>query len=155
MATSRTTVSVLSGGLAAGLLDILYAWGFWYVKAGVPMRRILQSVAAGLLGRERAIAGGWSTASLGLVLHFFIATTMSVVYFLVARRFPLLVRRPWLCGAAYGLICYGAMNYVVVPLSRASGGGSRDSLWIALSILVHVACVGIPIALSTRRAVTS
>jgi ABC-type spermidine/putrescine transport system permease subunit I len=31
--------------------------------------------------------------------------------------------------------------------------GSKDSLWIALSIAVHVLLIGIPIALSARRAV--
>ena len=156
MAISRTTVSVLAGGLVAGLLDILYAWGFWRIRAGTSMQRVLQSVAAGLLGRAQAVAGGASTAALGLFLHFFIATTMSVTYYLVARRWPLLVRRPWLCGAAYGLVLYGVMNYVVVPLSAAGGGGApRNPLWIGLSILVHMLLVGVPIALFTRRAVTA
>lgn len=44
------------------------------------------------------------------------------------------------------------MNYVVVPIS-AAGPGSRDPLWIALTIAVHVVLIGIPIALFARRAV--
>ena len=43
------------------------------------------------------------------------------------------------------------MNYIVVPLS-AAGPGSKDPLWIALSIAVHVVLIGVPIALFTRRA---
>jgi len=70
----------------------------------------------------------------------------------VARRWPLLWRQPWLCGAVYGLFLYGFMNYVVVPLSRA-GAGSKDVLWVTLSIVVHMVLVGIPCAVFARRAV--
>ena len=147
---SRPWVLVLAGGLVAGTLDIVYACGYWALKSGVPVQRILQSVAAGLLG-EASFEGGAGTAALGLVLHYLIALSMSVVYYIVARRWPLLWRRPLLCGATYGLLLYGVMNYVVVPLS-AAGPGSKDLLWITLSIGVHVLLIGIPIALFTRRA---
>jgi hypothetical protein len=149
---NRVILHVLAGGLVAGTLDILYAWGFWAIKAGVSMTRILQSVAAGLLGRAASVSGGAATAALGLALHFFIATAMSLAYHLVSRRVPLLVRRPVLCGAAYGLVLYGIMNYLVVPLSAAGGGGSKDPLWIGLGVFVHMFLVGVPIALVARRA---
>lgn len=147
---TRAVAFVLAGGLAAGTLDILYAWLFWMVKARVPMKRILQSVAAGLLGSS-SFAGGSATAALGLALHYFIAMTMALTYYLVARRWSLLARRPLVCGAGYGLMLYGIMNSIVVPLS-AAGPGSRDPWWIALSIAVHMVLIGIPIALATERA---
>ena len=142
---------VLAGGLVAGALDILYACVFWGVRRGIPARRIFQSVAAGLLGRA-TFDGGLPTAALGLALHFFIAISMAVAYYLVARRWPLLWRQPWLCGAVYGLFLYAFMNYVVVPLSRAAAG-SRDVLWVTLSVLVHMLLVGIPCAVFSRRAI--
>jgi hypothetical protein len=143
---------VLAGGLIAGTLDITYAWVFWAIKAGIALPRVFQSVAAGLLGKA-SFEGGAATAVLGLFLHFFIATSMSLTYYLVATRWPLLRARPILCGALYGLLCYGIMNYVVLPLS-AAGGGSRDSLWIALSLLVHAFFIGVPIALCASRALS-
>jgi hypothetical protein len=142
---------VLAGGLVAGALDIAYACLFWWLKADVPAQRIFQSVAAGLLGAA-SFKGGWATAALGLGLHFFIATSMSVTYYLVARRWALLRERPLACGAAYGLLLYAIMNYVVVPLSAAGHGGAKDPLWVILSIVVHAVLIGIPIALFTRRA---
>lgn len=142
---------VLAGGLVAGALDITYACVFWAIKAGVPAQRIFQSVAAGLLGKA-SFTGGWGTAVLGLGLHFFIATTMSVTYYVVSRRLPVLAERPVPFGAAYGLLLYVIMNYVVVPLSAAGGGGTKDPLWVGLSIVVHVVLIGLPIALFTRRA---
>jgi hypothetical protein len=141
---------VLAGGIVAGTLDIIYACAFWALKSNVPARRILQSVAAGLLG-EASFKGGAGTAALGLGLHYFIALSMSLTYYLVALRQPLLWQRPWLCGAGYGLLLYAVMNYVVVPLS-AAGPGSKDPLWIGLSVAVHVLLIGIPIALFARRA---
>jgi hypothetical protein len=141
---------VLAGGLVAGTLDILYACAFWALKRQVPVQRILQSVAAGLLGKA-SFDGGARTAALGLALHFLIALTMSVTYFGVARRWSLLWRRPWLCGAAYGVLLYIVMNYVVVPLS-AAGPGSKDPLWVTLSIAVHALLVGVPCAVFARRA---
>jgi hypothetical protein len=63
-------------------------------------------------------------------------------------------RRPVAYGAAYGLVLYAVMNDVVVPLS-AAGRGSKDPLWIVLSIVAHMVLVGIPIAVCTGRALRS
>ena len=141
---------VLAGGFVAGTLDIVYACVFWALKLDVPARQILQSVAAGLLG-EASFEGGGATAALGLGLHFLIALSMAVAYYLVSRRWALLWQRPVLCGAGYGLLLYAIMNYVVVPLS-AAGPGSKDPLWITLTIAVHALLIGIPIALAVRLA---
>jgi hypothetical protein len=142
---------VLVGGLVAGALDITYAWIFWAVKAGVSAERIFQSVAAGLLGKV-SFEGGAAAAALGLALHFFIATSMSVAYYLVARRWSLLWRQAVPCGLIYGLLLYAVMNFIVVPLS-AAGGGAKDPLWVAMSVAVHALFIGLPIALFTRRAI--
>jgi hypothetical protein len=142
---------VLAGGLVAGTLDIVYACAFWALKLDVSAQRIFQSVAAGLLGKA-SFAGGAATAALGLALHYLIALSMSVFYYLVARRWLFLWQRPLASGAIYGLLLYLVMNFVVVPLSRA-GPGSKDPLWITLSIAVHVLLIGIPIAIFARRAV--
>ena len=150
----RAAMAVLAGGLVAGTLDITYAWAFWALKAGVPARRIFQSVAAGLLGAA-SYKGGAATAALGLFLHYLIATTMSATYYLVARRWPALRERPLANGAAYGLVLYGVMNYIVIPLSAARGGGSGGALWVTLSIIVHALLIGVPIALLTSRALQS
>lgn len=151
---TRGILMLLSGGLVAGALDILYAIAFWKLKAGVPASRILQSVAAGLLGKA-SFTGGAATAALGLALHFTIALLMSAAYFVAAGRIPVLVARPIACGAAYGLLLYGVMNYVVVPLSAAAGPAAKDPLWISLSIAVHVLLIGVPIALFASYASAS
>ena len=142
---------MLTGGLVAGICDITYACLFHGIKSGTAPARVLQSVAAGLLGKPASFQGGARTATLGLVLHFFIALSMALTYWAVARNWPLLWRK-WLpCGAFYGLLLFGIMNYVVIPLS-ATTGGSRDPVWLVLSILVHMFLIGVPIAYFVRRA---
>jgi uncharacterized membrane protein YagU involved in acid resistance len=135
----------------AGTLDIVYACVFWAIERGVAPPRILQRVASGLLG-EASLTGGWPTAALGLVCHYFIAISMAVTYYFVARRWPALWERPVRYGAAYGLLLYGIMNYVVVPLS-AAGPSSKDPLWIAMSIVVHMFLIGLPCAVFARLAI--
>ena len=78
---------------------------------------------------------------------------MSVAYYLVARRGPLLWRQAVPCGLIYGLLLYAIMNFIVVPLSAAGGGGPKDPLWVAMSVAVHALFIGLPIALFTRRAI--
>jgi len=148
----RAALFVVTGGLVAGTLDITYACVFWAIKAGVPAQRIFQSVARGLLGAA-AFRGGATTAALGLFLHYLIATTMSVTYYFAARKWVVLRRHSLTCGAVYGLLLYVVMTYVVVPLSAAArAGGAQDRLWVALSIVVHMFLIGVPIAFFTRRA---
>ncbi len=79
---------------------------------------------------------------------------MSTVYYLAARHWSMLWQQPLVYGIAYGLLLYVVMNLVVVPLSAAPPG-SRDPLWIALSFLVHVLLVGIPIAILARQALVA
>jgi hypothetical protein len=150
----RSALWVLAGGLVAGTFDITYACVFWAIKIGAPPTRIFQSVARGLLGAA-SFRGGAATAALGLFLHYFIATTMSFFYYFVARKWALLYKYPLRCGAIYGLGLFLFMTYVVVPLSAAGGGASPGKLWVALSILVHMFLIGVPIAFFTRRAIAS
>lgn len=141
---------LLAGGLVVGSIDALYAIAFWVPRGGKPTR-IFQSIAAGLLGRA-SFEGGMRTAMLGVVLHYFIALSIVVVYWLIARRVPLLLRYAVPCGVVYGLIVYAVMNYVVIPLSAAGRPRSINVSWIAWSIVVHALLIGVPAALFARAA---
>ena len=143
--------AVLAGGLAAGVLDISAACAY-YAARGVRPLRILQSVAGGIYGRA-TFQGGWSTAAQGLALHFFIATVAALVFTLAALRLPALVSRPLAFGALYGVAVWAFMHFVVLPLS-AVGRRPFDPTMAAIMVAIHIACVGIPIALAARRFLT-
>jgi uncharacterized membrane protein YagU involved in acid resistance len=144
----RAVHVVLLGGLAAGLVDIVNAMAFWYLHSDVSPGRILQSVAAGLLGEE-AFAGGGATAALGLVLHLGISLAMAAVFWLAVRRFPSLLARPMAVGIAYGLVTWAVMNHLVVPLSRATPPPFIPA-WFVDGVLAHVLLFGLLLAFLAR-----
>ena len=146
---SGAVPAIAAGGLAAGTLDILAAMAIAAVN-GVPPVRVLQYIAGGLLGRDTFQGGAW-TAALGLLLHFLIATAAASVFVLAARWWPALLRRTALWGAVYGVAVWAVMNQVVVPLSRITPRPQPLSA-VALMILVHIVCVGLPIAVAARTA---
>jgi hypothetical protein len=95
--------------------------------------------------------GGAATVTLGVALHFLIATAVVVVYYLAARRARTLTDRPVAWGAAYGIVVYLVMNFVVIPLSALSR--SPIPLPVLLNgLAIHVLGVGIPAALFASRA---
>jgi hypothetical protein len=143
---------LILGALAVGTLDILDAFVFFGLRNGASPIRILQSISAGVLGRD-AFQGGLGAAALGLLLHFFIATVIVVVYYVASGRLHALVRRPVVYGLLYGVAAYTVMNFVVVPLS-AAGSGIRMPPWpVALNgVLIHAFGVGLPSALAARAA---
>ena len=142
----------LLGGLAVGTADITYALLFYDLRYQIPPQRLLQSVAAGLLGREASFAGGAGTAALGLALHYFIAYAIAALYILgISRWLPALNRRPWLYGPIYGLGAYLFMNLVVVPSSGAAGKFPSGANLVG-GLLIHMFGIGLLSALFARLA---
>ena len=148
--------NIALGTVIVGALDITEVMLFYAFYRGVAPTRILQGVAAGLIGRGKALEGGIATALLGLAIHFCIAFVVVAIYHFAARRLHVLAERPLLMGVLYGLAVWAAMSYVVLPMT-ATGGGGRAAAWpVTLNvILAHVFCVGIPAALTARYSSSS
>lgn len=140
----------LLGGLTAGVLDLLDAFVFFGLRGATPPR-ILQSIAAGVLGRA-SYQGGTGSAALGFVLHFVIALLIVATYFAAVRVLPLLNRRPFLAGPLFGLVAYFVMNYVVVPMSAIGPGPHPTGVVLVNGLLIHAFGVGLPAALFARAA---
>ena len=168
----KLLLAILLGGLAAGVLDITYAFVVYGpMSYQLSPMHVLQSVDAGWIGREAANAGGWTTAIAGLATHFMLATIIAAIFVLAAARLPMLTTNAWFWGLFYGLIVYVMMNFVVAPLSAARAGHFASSLpevmerlhtaffaerkTVAMqtlgTIFTHTAFVGIPIALINKR----
>src|SRR5262245_56256544 len=143
--------AIVYGGLTVGALDALDAIVFFGLRSGATPIRIFQSIAAGLLGRA-TFQGGLRSALLGVAIHFFIAFSIAATYYVASRRIALLVERPILCGAVYGVLAYFFMNRVVIPLS-AIGSAATPPLPVFINgIAIHILGVGIPAALFSARA---
>jgi hypothetical protein len=141
--------AVFYGGLAVGVLDAIDAFVFFGFIRGARMLSIFQAVAGGLLGREAAFQGGVPTFAFGLLLHFFIALAVALVYYLASRKLPELTRRPLLWGALYGVAVFFFMQKAVIPLSRL-GPGKMALPGLLNGVIGHALMVGIPAAVFAR-----
>jgi hypothetical protein len=144
----RPFLAIFWGGLFCGILDITSAIVAWNIQRGVKPIRILQSVAAGALGRA-AFDGGLRTALLGLAFHFLIAFAAAAVFYLASRYVSFLTQHPVISGFIYGELVYLFMNFVVIPLS-ATRRGPFTWATIVTGPGGHLFFVGLPIALAVR-----
>jgi hypothetical protein len=139
--------AVFRGGLLCGVLDLTAAI-VQYGLRGVPPIRIMQSIAAGLLGAD-AFKGGAATATLGTALHFLIAFTAAAVYYGASRHLRWMVTKAVPAGAAFGVAVYFFMNYIVLPLSRFPVRAFNLENFV-IGLIIHVLFVGLPVALAVR-----
>ena len=139
---------IVWAGAVCGTMDItaaLVVYGFFGLKP-LPL---LQGIAGGLLG-QRTYSGGLATAALGLFCHFFIAFSAAAVYFAMSRAMSLLLRNAVISGALYGVAVYFFMQLVVLPLSAARKYPFSVRMML-IGVVIHIFCVGLPIALLVRR----
>jgi hypothetical protein len=145
----RAFDAIVYGGLVAGVLDFLAASINAYLRGTSPVR-VWQYVASGLLG-PASFSRGYGSVLLGVLCHFVIAFGAATVFFFASLRFPILIQRAVIFGIVYGVVVYFFMSRVVVPLSAARTFPFSVQGLIT-GLLIHIVCVGLPIALLTRRA---
>ena len=146
---SKAFRTILWGGLITGVLDITAAI-ITTLAYGRSPARMLQGIASGVLGR-RSFEGGLKTSALGLLLHFVIAFGVTIVYYAASRKLTFLVRQAVISGILYGIAVYFFMQLVVIPLSAIGSRAPFRPFQLALGLMVHILCVGLPIALIVRR----
>ena len=136
-------LAIAAGGLIAGTLDLTQA----FLLFG---RRVPLVVAGGLLGRE-ALHGGPATYALGVLLHFFIAFSVTAIYYAASRKLTFLKEHPLVCGLFYGIAVELVMGYIVLPLSALQDRGPYELHDVLQGLVVHMVVVGLPISFSVRR----
>lgn len=144
--TAAETVAV--AGLLAGTLDIA-ATSTLFALQGLSVERLLQTIASGAIGTS-AFSGGKKTAVVGWFFHFAIAFTAAAVYYVLSRRVPILIARPFFCGAVYGVVVHVVMSRIVVPLSAAPKRVFSAKAFL-IQLVIHICFVGLPIALVVSR----
>jgi hypothetical protein len=135
-------------GLTCGVMDITAALVVYGLVYGVRPVRLLQGIASGLLG-ARAFQGGIATVLLGLLCHFVIAYSAAAVYFGLSRLAPFLLEYAVASGVLYGVVVYFFMQ-VVVALSATRKNPFSIKLTL-IGVVIHIFCVGLPIAVVVRK----
>jgi Na+/alanine symporter len=136
-------LAIAVGGLVAGTLDLLQACILFGWK--IPL-----VIAGGLLGKQ-AFHGGAGTYALGVLLHFFIATSVTAIYYGASRRLTFLTEHPLVCGLFYGMAVELVMGYIVLPFSALHARGPYDLRDVIQGLVVHMIVVGLPVSFSVRR----
>src|ERR1700722_18850529 len=103
-----TSIEVVSlAGLLSGALDIT-ATSALVKTQGVPLKRLLQTIARGALGPS-SFQQGNKTAALGLFFHFLIAFSAALIYYAISRKMSALIVSPLFSGVVYGSAVHLAM----------------------------------------------
>jgi len=150
---TKTAWMIFWIGLVAGTLDITENIVFNAFR-GITPWRIFQFIASGVLGRH-SFQMGWTSFGLGIVIHYAIALTWTVIFYIAATKlnFRVLMSRPILSGLIYGIIVYLVMNFIVLPLTAVPPRPAAVTLVNRVNaVLALMFCIGLPIALLTRSA---
>ncbi len=142
--TART---IILATLVSGTLDILFA-AILTIAFGREVPKMLRYVASGPF--PAAVNMGATGAFLGLIVHFALMAIMATVFVLLVRSRPQLLETPWRTGAAFGVVTYFAMNWVVVPLRFQTPLPPR-ALAIATQAFAHLVLVGMVFAFVAQR----
>jgi hypothetical protein len=146
---------IVLAGLTVAALDALFAVVLYVVVLhATTSARIFQSIAAGLLGKA-SYSGGASTVALGVVCHLTVAFGWTILFYAASRRSRSV--GDWIrsnagsviVGLAYGVIVWLAMDFVVIPLSRANPTPVANwRFWAMLGW--HAVGVGLPLVRLVR-----
>lgn len=147
----RALETIVFGGLAIGGLDFIDASTFFPLYYDITFQQVWWGPASGILGRDAARAGGWDTALFGILMHFCVAFSIALAYYLCSRFIPFMLRRPVVSGLVFGVIANYVMQMIVLPLSAR--GGSPTAVFnepvgsMLNSVIGHAVLVGLPVAL--------
>jgi len=137
-------------GLVAGTLDISENIIFNHFR-GVTMKMIFQYIASGLIGMK-AFGMGSESVALGVAIHYAIATTWTVVFYLLSRKLMILTRQAAISGIVYGGVVYVIMNFIVLPLTSVPHAPRAMTLASRISgVLALLFCIGLTISLLMRE----
>ena len=150
---------LLAGGLICGVLDINAAFVSAYANAGRAPEWVLRAVASALVGRDAAFGGGAWVPVLGLAMHFFVAFTATLIFVLLSRKYPVVLKQAVPAGMLFGLGVYLFMNCVTIPFCSWF-----RSLYLGTPVnwahapfgwpqfLIHLFIVGLSISLGVKYA---
>jgi len=144
----RAFRTILLTGLLAGTLDITAAIINAGLTRGTTATIVFQYIASGVFGRDAF--SDPSMASWGIIFHYFIAYSWTVLFFLAYRKLTFAAKRPAVTGLVYGVLIWSCMNFVVLPLSNVRRV-EPSALQIILGISFIMFLVGLPISLIINK----
>jgi hypothetical protein len=138
----------LIAGVAAGVLIDVFLFGM-QLAGGTPAGKLAGNfvfIAAVLLGP--AAYASPIAVPLGIVLHFCVAIGWALGYVYLVRTQPHLIARPWISGAAFGLMVYVFMQIILITAGLYHRGAPGV---LFTQLIAHVVFYGMPVAVIVSR----
>ena len=151
MINKQLIKAVLLTGLIAGTLDAAAASVQFMIKSGgdnpLKVWRYVASVAFGPEARTKDL---YTMAGWGLLFHYCIAMSFTLLFFLCYRPIKRLLANKFVAGIVYGIFVWCVMNLIVVRIALGTGIKLQvESFLIGLGILIIA--IGLPVSLLADR----
>ncbi len=144
--SSSQVRSIAIAGLVIGIVGGLDQTTFFVLTQHFTPVSIFQYIASGLLG-PAAFAGGYTTALLGLLIHFVISFVVAAVFILAASNIAFLRRTVFLSAMVYGAAVNMFMSAVILPFSAAPKM-PVTTLLVVHGLIADALFVGLPLAVT-------
>ena len=136
-------------GFIAGTLDIMTAMILFYINTGNDPQIVLKYISSAILGPQ-AFKEGLEIVFLGLVLHYIIAYSFTILFFMLYPKISFLSKNKYVSGIVYGVIIWMIMNLAIVPFSRANQA-PFDLKGVITGVLIIILMVGLPVSIMANR----
>lgn len=136
----------------AGTLDIIAAHLHIWAASGSFPTRVFKGIAAGAFGRERVMQGGTDMVLFGVIFHYFISFSFTLLFFLLYPRLSLLRKNIFATALICSLTTWFTMNFIVLPLSALHSSTpdfANKHTYIGFCVLTAI--FGLPIAFGAGR----
>jgi len=138
--------TIMLTGFLAGTLDAIAAIVIYQANPA----RLFQFIASGAFGAGNAFSGGAMMVFWGVLFHYIIAYSWTVLFFFTYPVFPWMRKNKYVTGLLYGIFVWVGMNQVVIPLSEiVQRPFDLRAALIGASILM--VAIGLPISILTHR----
>lgn len=144
--------SVALTGFIAGTLDIVSATIHFLVRhPDMGISDLLVRIASGAFGKE-AFNGNPLMPWLGLLFHYIIAYSFTLLFFILYGRIAVIRKQPLVSGLLYGIVVWSIMQFIVLPLTYIPTGTlNLANINTLIGIVILMIMIGIPAALGARR----
>lgn len=136
-------------GLIAGTLDIIGACLLSYIIRGTLPSRVLKYIASGVFGKD-AMNGGTLMMGMGLLFHYLIAFSCTIIFFWCYWRLEFLKRSVLLNAILIALVAWAVTNLVIIPLSRIHPA-PFNLVSAGRAVAILILCIGLPISISATK----
>src|SRR5690242_19447318 len=137
-------LTILWAGLVVGYFDITAAIINFMFNSDKSPTLIFNYIASAAFGKERAYSES-SMVAFGVLFHFIVAYSFTILFLLVYPHLPLLSRNRLITGIVYGCFVWCVMNLLVVPntyINKYPPMVTKTLIQVAILIIA----VGIPLS---------